>query len=140
MRTAQVTGGAGFIGSHVAIRLLKRYSYKVRQEGPCATCWSARLAHAPLAAAATALPPPPPSPQVVVLDKLDYCASMHNLREAQDHPRFKFVRGDITGGLDLVQYVLREEGVDTVLHFAAQTHVDNSFGNSLAFTANNTCA
>ncbi|EFN53003.1 hypothetical protein CHLNCDRAFT_7301, partial [Chlorella variabilis] len=98
-----VTGGAGFIGSHVAIRLLKRYSYKV-----------------------------------VVLDKLDYCASMHNLREAQDHPRFKFVRGDITGGLDLVQYVLREEGVDTVLHFAAQTHVDNSFGNSLAFTANNT--
>jgi UDP-glucose 4,6-dehydratase len=38
----------------------------------------------------------------------------------------------------LLQYVLDSEGVDTVLHFAAQTHVDNSFGNSLAFTNNNT--
>ena len=38
------------------------------------------------------------------------------------------------------QYILETEQVDTVLHFAAQTHVDNSFGNSLAFTINNTCA
>ncbi len=37
------------------------------------------------------------------------------------------------------QYILETEQVDTVLHFAAQTHVDNSFGNSLAFTINNTC-
>lgn len=35
-------------------------------------------------------------------------------------------------------HVLQTEGIDTVLHFAAQTHVDNSFGNSLAFTLNNT--
>ena len=34
--------------------------------------------------------------------------------------------------------MLRDEKVDTVMHFAAQTHVDNSFGNSLAFTLNNT--
>ena len=33
-----------------------------------------------------------------------------------------------------------QEEIDTVMHFAAQTHVDNSFGNSMAFTMNNTCA
>jgi hypothetical protein len=38
----------------------------------------------------------------------------------------------------LVNFVLEEEEIDTILHFAAQTHVDNSFGNSLAFTLNNT--
>lgn len=37
----------------------------------------------------------------------------------------------------MVTYVLREEKIDTILHFAAQTHVDNSFGNSFQFTQNN---
>lgn len=41
---------------------------------------------------------------------------------------------------DLLGYLLEREQIDTVLHFAAATHVDNSFGNSLAFTLNNTCA
>jgi dTDP-D-glucose 4,6-dehydratase len=36
-----------------------------------------------------------------------------------------------------VLYILREERIDTIMHFAAQTHVDNSFGNSFAFTTNN---
>ena len=57
------------------------------------------------------LPPPTPSPQ--------------------------FVKGDIQSA-DLLNFVLEDEKVDTVMHFAAQTHVDNSFGNSLAFTLNNT--
>ena len=35
---------------------------------------------------------------------------------------------------DLVTYVFKENSIDTVMHFAAQTHVDNSFGNSFAFT------
>lgn len=48
----------------------------------------------------------------------------------------KFVKGDIQC-VDLLNYVLEEEQVDTVMHFAAQSHVDNSFGNSLAFTVNN---
>ena len=34
-------------------------------------------------------------------------------------------------------YVLEEEKIDTIMHFAAQTHVDNSFGNSFQFTENN---
>ncbi|CAN0455242.1 unnamed protein product, partial [Scytosiphon promiscuus] len=50
--------------------------------------------------------------------------------------RFQFVKGNICSS-DLITYVLREESIDTILHFAAQTHVDNSFGNSFQFTQNN---
>ncbi|KAL4439426.1 hypothetical protein ABPG77_008755 [Micractinium sp. CCAP 211/92] len=76
---------------------------------------------------------------VVVQDRLDPCASTKNLEAAQAAAagRLKLVRGDILAA-DLLQYVLRSEGVDTVLHFAAQTHVDASFFNSLAFTRDNT--
>lgn len=48
----------------------------------------------------------------------------------------QFVKGNICSS-DLVTYVLREEQIDTIIHFAAQTHVDNSFGNSFTFTHNN---
>jgi len=77
-----------------------------------------------------------PQYNIVVYDKLDYCACFENLTEVMDKPNFKFVKGDITSP-DLVSYVLREEEIDTILHFAAQTHVDNSFGNSFAFTESN---
>ena len=78
-----------------------------------------------------------PAVRVIALDKLDYCASLRNLESVAGKPNFKFVKGDICSG-DLVSYLLETEKVDTVMHFAAQTHVDNSFGNSLAFTLNNT--
>eukprot|EP00976_Prorocentrum_cordatum_P085802 1186245-Prorocentrum_minimum.AAC.5 len=48
----------------------------------------------------------------------------------------QFVKGDITSP-DLVNYLLSSEKIDTIMHFAAQTHVDNSFGNSFEFTMNN---
>ena len=73
---------------------------------------------------------------MVVLDKLDYCASLKNLSVIEGSPNYRFVQGDILSG-DLLSYLLQQEEIDTVLHFAAQTHVDNSFGNSLAFTINN---
>lgn len=92
----------GFIASHVAILLCKKY----------------------------------PQYNVVVYDKLDYCACLANLEEIAAFPNFKFVKGNIESP-DLVNYVLREEKIDTILHFAAQTHVDNSFGNSFAFTESN---
>jgi UDP-glucose 4,6-dehydratase len=46
------------------------------------------------------------------------------------------VKGDVSSA-DFMLYLLREEGIDTILHFAAQTHVDSSFGNSFAFTQSN---
>ena len=91
----------------------------------------------PKASLPTAVPPPS-SLQVVVLDKLDYCATLRNLDSVRDCPNFKFVKGDIQS-TDLLVHLLETEDIDTIMHFAAQTHVDNSFGNSLAFTMNNTC-
>lgn len=77
-----------------------------------------------------------PQYKLVVLDKLDYCASRKHLAHLEGTPNFKFVKGDITSA-DLVSYLLHSEEIDTVIHFAAQTHVDNSFGNSVVFTTNN---
>lgn len=74
--------------------------------------------------------------QVVVFDKLDYCATLNNLAPVLGSKNFKFIKGDIRS-LDLLSYVLTNESIDCVMHFAAQTHVDNSFGNSLDFTINN---
>eukprot|EP00240_Pyramimonas_obovata_P003971 CAMPEP_0118930744 /NCGR_PEP_ID=MMETSP1169-20130426/7327_1 /TAXON_ID=36882 /ORGANISM="Pyramimonas obovata, Strain CCMP722" /LENGTH=357 /DNA_ID=CAMNT_0006873147 /DNA_START=33 /DNA_END=1102 /DNA_ORIENTATION=- len=77
-----------------------------------------------------------PQYKVVVLDKLDYCSSVKNFDAMKDCPNFKFVKGDISSA-DLVNFLLSAEKIDTIMHFAAQTHVDNSFGNSFEFTMNN---
>ncbi|OAY78039.1 Trifunctional UDP-glucose 4,6-dehydratase/UDP-4-keto-6-deoxy-D-glucose 3,5-epimerase/UDP-4-keto-L-rhamnose-reductase RHM1 [Ananas comosus] len=77
-----------------------------------------------------------PEYKIVVLDKLDYCSNLKNLNASRSLPNFKFVKGDI-GSADLVNYLLITESIDTIMHFAAQTHVDNSFGNSFEFTKNN---
>ena len=61
---------------------------------------------------------------------------MKHLSELSHLLNFKFIMGDIQSA-DLVSYILRNENIDTIMHFAAQTHVDNSFGNSFAFTENN---
>lgn len=77
-----------------------------------------------------------PDYKIVVLDKLDYCSNLKNLLPSRSSPNFKFVKGDI-GSADLVNFLLITESIDTIMHFAAQTHVDNSFGNSFEFTKNN---
>ncbi|GFS38599.1 NAD-dependent epimerase/dehydratase family protein [Actinidia rufa] len=77
-----------------------------------------------------------PDYKIVVLDKLDYCSNLKNLRPSRASPNFKFIKGDI-GSADLVNFILLTESIDTIMHFAAQTHVDNSFGNSFEFTKNN---
>ena len=74
--------------------------------------------------------------QVVCFDKLDYCSSLRNLEEVSHLPNYKFVKGNLLSA-DLIKYVIETESIDTIIHAAAQTHVDNSFGNSFAFTENN---
>ena len=54
-----------------------------------------------------------------------------------DKPNFTFVKGNILSA-DFMLHIFKEYTVDTVLHFAAQSHVDNSFGNSIEFTKTNT--
>jgi UDP-glucose 4,6-dehydratase len=77
-----------------------------------------------------------PDYKIVVIDKLDYCSNLKNLLPVSSLPDFKFVKGDIASA-DLVNFLLVTESIDTIMHFAAQTHVDNSFGNSFEFTKNN---
>ena len=97
-----VTGAAGFIASHLAIRFVQNY----------------------------------PNNYIVTYDKLDYCASMRNLDSIKDAPNHKFIKGDLLDYTKL-KSVLMEEKIDHIVHLAAQTHVDNSFGNALTFTENN---
>lgn len=73
---------------------------------------------------------------IVSFDKLDYCASLNNTRMLSTSPNFTFVHGDITSPEE-VMTALKKYNIDTVFHFAAQSHVDLSFGNSYQFTATN---
>lgn len=77
-----------------------------------------------------------PQDRVVVLDALTYAGSRLNLKPAEGHPNFRFVQGDICDEA-LVAGLLREEGVDTVAHFAAESHVDRSIDGPDAFVRTN---
>lgn len=67
------------------------------------------------------------------IDRLDYCSSIKNVN---NYKNYKFIKGDIKS-LDLVNFILKSYKIDIVIHFAAQSHVDNSFGNSIVFTEDN---
>jgi len=66
-----------------------------------------------------------PDYRVVVYDKLTYAGNLENLRDLRGDPRFTFVRGDIADAA-LVDRVMREHGIDCIVNFAAETHVDRS--------------
>jgi dTDP-glucose 4,6-dehydratase len=67
------------------------------------------------------------------IDCLNYCADKNNVNS---HPNYKFIQGNITSK-DLVSHILEEYQIDAIIHFAAQSHVDNSFDNSLQYTTDN---
>jgi len=77
-----------------------------------------------------------PMYRVINLDKLTYAADMSNLAEVASHPRYHFVRGDIRSR-DLVEYVFSLYDVRGVIHFAAESHVDNSIHNPGVFVETN---
>ena len=61
----------------------------------------------------------------MVYDKLTYAGNLDNLRHLEDNPRYSFVRGDICD-MPLVDRVVQEQGINIILNFAAETHVDRS--------------
>jgi dTDP-glucose 4,6-dehydratase len=65
-----------------------------------------------------------PSYQIINLDALTYAGNLENLRSIQENSNYTFVKGDITNS-ELVNSLF-EQGVDTVVHFAAESHVDRS--------------
>ncbi|KAK2672140.1 hypothetical protein RAB80_012219 [Fusarium oxysporum f. sp. vasinfectum] len=73
---------------------------------------------------------------IVSFDKLDYCAALNNTGVLSESSNFTFYHGDITNPAEVVDCMERYN-IDTVLHFAAQSHVDLSFGNSYGFTHTN---
>ncbi len=66
-----------------------------------------------------------PEVLIVNLDLLTYAGSLENLRDLPDPQRHIFVRGNITNR-ELVRYLFEQYAIDTVVHFAAETHVDRS--------------
>jgi UDP-glucose 4,6-dehydratase len=77
-----------------------------------------------------------PQYKIVNFDKLDICSSVKNCEISEKKSNYKFIKGDICS-VDLINYVLKTERIDTIIHVAAQSHVDTSFGNSISFTKNN---
>ena len=102
MKAVLITGGAGFIGSHVVRRWVRQY----------------------------------PDCQVVNLDLLTYAGNLLNLRDIENHPHYHFVQGDI-GDAELVDRLFTQYRFDGVIHLAAESHVDRSINDPLAFVRTN---
>lgn len=73
---------------------------------------------------------------VLVLDKLTYAGNIENLEPVRNALNFRFVQGDICN-FELVEYLLREYQIDTIVHFAAESHVDRSITGPDAFVQTN---
>jgi len=71
----------------------------------------------------------------VNVDKLDYCSNVENVNPGVA----TFVKGNI-GNKELIEHLIKLYHFDAIFHFAAQSHVDNSFDNALSFTMDNTHA
>ena len=77
-----------------------------------------------------------PGDFIVALDALTYAGNRHNLNALMGEDKFKFVKGDICD-LALVEALLAEHDIDTLVHFAAESHVDRSISGPDAFIQTN---
>ncbi|HWV68088.1 dTDP-glucose 4,6-dehydratase [Chitinophaga sp.] len=101
-RTLLITGGAGFIGSHVVRLFVNKY----------------------------------PDYQIVNLDALTYAGNLENLVDVKDKPNYIFEKGDITEESFIDELFTRYQ-FDGVIHLAAESHVDRSIMDPLAFIKTN---
>lgn len=102
MHTILITGGAGFIGSHLTRLFVTKY----------------------------------PNYTIVNLDALTYAGNLNNLRDIEHLENYHFVKGDITD-IALVQQLFNDYNFTAVLHCAAESHVDRSISDPLAFVRTN---
>ncbi len=73
--------------------------------------------------------------KIINLDKLTYAGNLENLKTVEDDPRYSFIKGDITDPAVVGQVMV---GIDIVVHFAAESHVDRSVMNPAEFVMTNT--
>lgn len=73
---------------------------------------------------------------LINLDILTYAGNLENLKECEKNTRFKFIKGDICNR-ELVEFIFKEFDISGVIHFAAESHVDNSIKNPEAFIKTN---
>jgi dTDP-glucose 4,6-dehydratase len=73
---------------------------------------------------------------IINLDLLTYAGDLENLTECENHPRYKFIQGDICNR-ELIEFIFTEYDIRGVIHFAAESHVDNSIKNPGVFVQTN---
>lgn len=101
-RVIMVTGGAGFIGSHVVRLFVNKY----------------------------------PGYTIVNTDALTYAGNLENLKDVQDKPNYRFEKADITNE-EQIEALFDKYHFDAVIHLAAESHVDRSIMDPLAFVKTN---
>jgi len=77
-----------------------------------------------------------PEYNLINLDLLTYAGNLENLSECENDPRYKFIKGDICNR-ELVEFIFTEYNIQGVIHFAAESHVDNSIKNPGVFIETN---
>ena len=102
MKKILITGGAGFIGSHVVRRFVTKY----------------------------------PDYQIFNLDALTYAGNLENIADIDQSTNYTFIKGDIVDA-DFIDGLFQENQFDGVLHLAAESHVDRSITDPLAFVKTN---
>src|SRR3954468_24066158 len=102
MKKILITGGAGFIGSHVVRRFVNKY----------------------------------PEYQIYNLDALTYAGNLENIKDIENQPNYSFVKGDIVDET-FINELFSIYKLDGVLHLAAESHVDRSIEDPLAFVKTN---
>lgn len=77
-----------------------------------------------------------PQYNLINLDLLTYAGDIKNLKECEENPRYKFIKGNICNR-ELVEFIFHEYDIQGVIHFAAESHVDNSIKNPGVFIETN---
>ena len=102
MKKLLITGGAGFIGSHVVRLFVKKYS----------NC------------------------HIYNLDALTYAGNLENIADIENESNYSFIKGDIVDA-NFINELFQKHQFDGVLHLAAESHVDRSITDPLAFVKTN---